>query len=123
MIRRDVIAGVAVCRAVIGEGSIAVQDALAAAEAWAGGEYARIDEYCLHEFRCRGTDERGEAVSWILAAAYDRDETESAWCLEQCLMALAAIPGWDESAIRELHHDKASPRDTIPTPAPALEAA
>jgi hypothetical protein len=120
MTRSAVTALVAVCRVVLGEGSIAEHDALSAAEAWAGGETATDEEY--HVLRKRlGQDERGEAVYWTLAAAFDADD--SAYCTTQALATLAVLPGWDDASVEAIHASFLAPRDTIPAPAPEFQEA
>jgi hypothetical protein len=101
VIRPEIVALVAVCRSILGEGSIAEQDALAAAEAWAGGEEATEEEYDALRRRL-GQDDRSDAVYWTLAAACEAKARESAWLAMQSLAALASLPGWDEPRVAAL---------------------
>ncbi|MGK3961349.1 hypothetical protein WMF01_12280 [Sorangium sp. So ce1667] len=117
MSRPDVAVAVAVCRVVLGDVSADMADALAAAEAWAGGEPSSPEEYADHYAAARGVDERGEAVCWALSAAFDRDAAESAFCVEQALATLAALPGWSAEAVADIFGRLMSPRATIPVAA------
>ncbi len=101
MIRPAILAMVAVCRSVLGEGSIAEQDALAAAEAWAGGEEPTEEEYDALRKRL-GQDDRGDAVYWALTAACEAEPRERAWLAMQSLATLASLPGWDERSVAAL---------------------
>ncbi|WP_437310123.1 hypothetical protein [Sorangium sp. So ce388] len=111
-----ILALVAVCRSILGEGSIAEQDALAAAEAWAGGEVATEEEYDALRRRL-GQDDRGDAVYWLLSAACEAEPRERAWLALQAAAALACLPGWDEQSVAALHADRMAAVST------ALEAA
>ncbi|KYG07421.1 hypothetical protein BE21_02485 [Sorangium cellulosum] len=103
---------VALARAVLGNVSADEADALAATEAWAGGEASDPAEFAALYTAARGEDERGEAICWALSAAFDRDETEAAWCVEQGLATLAAATEWHVDALRRLHGEMTHPPAT-----------
>jgi hypothetical protein len=101
VIRPAILALVAVCRSILGEGSIAEQDALAAAEAWAGGEEVVEGEYDALRRRL-GQDDRSDAVYWALASACETEPREQAWLAMQSMATLASLPGWDEESVAAL---------------------
>lgn len=122
MNRPAVTAAVAVCRVVLGDLTAAMHIALDAAEVWASGDEEPTAEDYSAIYGRLGRDEPGEAVYWVLAAAYDADENESAYCLMQSLATLAVLPGWDDETVQALHASLRT-RDTVPAPAPEFEEA
>jgi hypothetical protein len=120
--RPAVTAAVAVCRVVLGEVRGAIDNALDAAEVWSEGEEPTTEDYCAIYARL-GKDARSEAVYWVLTAAYEAEEKESAYCLLQCLATLATLSGWDDESVQALHASLLAPRDTIPAPAPEFQEA